>query len=279
MSITWGKPGREVKHQWGTLVLNDRQPAGGAGRYVIDKLTGWYSLPEIEDARRSSGSKRGEVVLPTYPRGKTVVYEERIEAKTLPAWRSAYRALASAFQFRNEEGYMYLLGSPVEWFFRARVMQMDADDDPANIDPRRPWPLTGGFQIGLRLGDARTYALPLVQHNVAGGGASTVTNLGTSDTDPTFAIHVATAGDVTLTNAAVGRGLTFRGLPTGDYTLVFGPGDRQMVNAAGTDFSGHLDVDSSAWWDELIPGLVSGDNPITVTGASAWRCDFYYADA
>jgi hypothetical protein len=24
---------------------------------------------------------------------------------------------------------------------------------------------------------------------------------------------------------------------------------------------------------------VSGDNPITVTGASAWRCDFYYADA
>jgi hypothetical protein len=277
MSIAWGKPGREVQHQWGAggLILNDRHPAGAA-RYVIDKLTGWYSLPEIEDARRTAGSHRGEVVLPTYPRGKTVVYEGRVEARTLPAWRGAYRALLASFQERNAEGQMLLLGE-TQWFIRARVLQLDADDDPDRLDPRRPWPFTAPFTLGLRQSDGRTYALPMLSHG--NGLGNVVTNLGTADTDPVIAFTTG-GGDVALQNTTLGRTLVFRDLPSGDYVASFGPGDRRVYRQGdGADFSGYLDADDSNWWDELVPGLVPGANTLAITGTTSWQVDFYHADA
>lgn len=274
MSIADGRPGIEATHTWGSFVLNDRHPAAPA-RVLVDRITGFYSLSEADDQRMDAGSRRGEIVLPSRARGKTVVYEGRIEAKTLVAWRQTYRGMLGAFRGRNVEGSMLINGDP-DWLYYGRVLQLDADDSPDDLSQTRRWPFRGGFQLGLRMSDARFYVADLVQHHSGDGAA--VTNLGTTDTDPTFLLSVSSAGDVSLYNAAIDKVLTFRDVPTGTHTLVFGPGRRAFAAAGGADLTGLVDPAASTWWDEDVPGLVPGVNTLTITGTSSWRCDYRHAD-
>lgn len=276
MSIAWGRPGIEVPHQWnGGVVLNARHLPGATARTPIDRITGYFSLAETDDQRYDAGSRRGEIVLPTYPRGKTVVYEGRVEAKTLAAWRTTYRSLVNAFRERSSEGAMIALGV-TQWQFNARVMTFDADDEPDNLSRTRMWPFRGTFELALRQSDARYYALPKVEHH--SGDGATVTNLGATDTDPTFLLSVGTAGDVVVTNTTIGRTLIFRDVPTGTHVLTFGGQRRGFTTGAGADLSGTIDAANSNWWDELIPGLVPGDNVLDIDGVTSWRCDYYHAD-
>jgi hypothetical protein len=282
--MTWtiadGPPGIEVPHVWNTLfTLNDLSVKP---HVKIDKITGGYSFADLDDDRDANTGRRGETPRPAYARGLTEVYECTLRAKTLQSMRNFGSQMRGAFRDRNNEGQMLLNGVDLDWFFNARVMDLQWDDEQFT-----GWTAVYPFQrkltLSLRLSDARKYALPLFDDHAAGHASTTsavYTNEGDTDTDPIFTVVVAGAGtQVTLENLSMATSngtarLRFNGVPAGTMTVNFKA--RTATMADGTDVTNLMDIAYSQWWDELIEGMHSGNNNLKVTGGT-WGVSFYHA--
>jgi hypothetical protein len=251
-------------------------------RVKIDKITGWYSLPEADDNRTTKNGRDGEIVLPSAELGKTIVYEGRAQAYTLADLETVVEDLRAGFRNRYREGVMTVTAGSgwggQSWFYRARVMQLDCDADLDYV-PNRPFPFQLGYQLGLRMGDARFYATG--QRSASGAaGATVVVNVGgKAPTLPVFTI-TPTATTVTLLNTSVATSngtaeIHLTGVAVGT-PLIVDFNARGIIGLDGTRYDELFAPETSDWWDELIPGLIPGNNSIRVDGAS-WTMTWYDA--
>lgn len=271
-TIDSGPPGIETTHTWNaypggpSVMLNLKSDPW----IRVTKITGLHSLPDVQDLRQQHAARRGEVVLPSYPRGKTLVYEGKVLALTLDSLRQTSTFMRKAFAERNVEGYMNL-GGDVAWSYGARVMELEQDDEQLTGE-NSVWPYQRPFTLGLRMSDARFYISSPSGVSAASGVAATATNLGNTDTDPTITVNgVPALGTVTMTNSTLGKSLQFANLPAGTLTVGF---KKRTATVGGVDVTGLMVEASSSWWDEGVPGLRSGGNSIQVSGGSwtvAWN--------
>src|SRR3954447_11985615 len=92
-------PGLNGTHTWNDdVVLNDRTVWP---RVKLNRIPGLHTLPELEDQRDLPVGAMGEIPRPSLTRGKSLVYEGTVEARTqveLEAFRSD---LLQAFMARD----------------------------------------------------------------------------------------------------------------------------------------------------------------------------------
>lgn len=276
-SIANGPPGLEVPHklngEYGSLVMNVRtdRPA----RIHLKDLRGYYALGDADDNREGRTGRRGESIYPSAPRGKTIVYIGEIQSRTQEGMRILIASLKQALAaHRNDEMKVQIQDPEVPWFFNARVIDFEMDDEQVN-GPVSVWPWTRSFQLSLRLSDARFYVDNggAVYASEAEGSSVAAVNEGSTDTDPSFVIQAKAGTPVVMKNNTTGRQLELRNHPSG--TIVVDFSTREILRA-GVDATRYLHEAGSTWWDEDVPGIIPGVNNIKVDGAE-WGVSFLHA--
>ena len=298
VAIIDGILGIEARHVWqGVTTLNDIEKTPRLPRVRVDRVRGLHSLPEADDNRAPNTARMGETPYPSFARGKTVVYEGRLQAATLQDLRQLEYELRAAFSERSTEGTMVAVPhadyGTESWFYAARVLQLDIDDEQPFGYSRMPAPFERAFTLGLRQSDPRYYLSDAGSSgSIAGGVAHNVTNEGTAPTEPAFVIN-PNDETVIVENLSV---LDPDGEPVRlefDFSDIWVPGDLENLRidfrarTAIVDYEilGVAQVDQNVmpyltgvtWWDENVPGLAPGVNQLRVTGATTWQATFYSA--
>jgi len=127
-----GPLGLQGRHTWNsTFTINDL--AYGLPVAALDKITGLFSLPEMDDLRDPVVGGNGEVIYPTFTKGKTITYEGRlitIDGEGLYAYRWQ---MLNAFADQSNEHTMLITPHPSwgsgGWTYNARVLACDIDDE------------------------------------------------------------------------------------------------------------------------------------------------------
>lgn len=284
-SVQFGPPGLEGRHQWLSAVaglsamLND---LAAVPRIKVDKIPGFYSAADAEDNRQAKTGRRGDLVLPSYTRGKTITYEGRVQARSLIECREVAAGLRGAVAERNLEGTMEITYHPDYatgvWHYEARVIAFDEDEEftAPRTHPKGPW--QHRFVLSLRMSDDRFYfTTPVIVPSQAAGGFS-VTHGGNADADPTITAVVAAGATATFSNnqvlvAGVAARLRFVGLPAGDLVLNF---NQRTATINGVDAMGYFDESYSTWWNEGVVGLRAYfDNYVIAAGVTSWTLAVY----
>lgn len=150
-----GPLGLQGRHQWNSgIVLNDL--AGGLPYIDLDTITGLFSLPEVEDLRDPRIAANGEVIYPSFTRGKTVTYEGRIVTQTTEQLVQYRWLMMAAFGDQTNEGTMSITPHPDwgtgGWTYQARVLTCDIDDEIiAERMSQMPSPYQLHFILSLRM--------------------------------------------------------------------------------------------------------------------------------
>lgn len=152
-----GPLGLQGIHLWNNVFsLNNLEAA--LPRVDLDKITGLFSLPEVEDRRDPKIGQNGEVLYPSYTRGKTITYEGRLIAADSSIYAYRWSMLAAFTGFHSTEGQMKISPHATwgtgTWAFSARVLALDIDDE---IITRSmgiiPTPYQLPFILSLRMKD------------------------------------------------------------------------------------------------------------------------------
>jgi hypothetical protein len=291
VSTLAGILGKEARHQW-----NDSVTMGDltdSPRVKLDAIGGLQSLPDPEDIRESAMGRRGEITRNSFRRGKTVVYEGRVQARTLAALRQLMSELASGFD-SLAEGRMLVTPHPdyaegFSRFYNTRALTFEPGDEELN--PFARWQFQQPFALALRMSDARFYdpqaliestgaiattgglTLPFTPpvtfpETSEGAGSVTVTNEGNAAADPVIDIY-GPVTNPTLSNLTLGRELAFEDLDLGASTFLrIDFATRQVLLEGTSDYRSKIDWGASDWWDSNVNGLEPGENQIQLRGDS-----------
>jgi hypothetical protein len=128
-------------------------------RYTIKQITGLRSIGDPEDNRDRPPGRAIEIARRSQRRGKTVVYEGRIKARTLIQLEEACAALSAAFDDLSAEGRMDVDWHPLYTaaaaipakFFEARALTCEIVD----VQDADGWERS--YVVGLRMGDRRYF--------------------------------------------------------------------------------------------------------------------------
>lgn len=143
--------GMETWHQWSSgLTLN----AGGMPRIVIEKIVGLHALPEADDFRASRTEQPGEIIYPSFARGKTITYNGTIYANSWGNLRTWESTMYWSFWDRSNEGNMNVGGA---YRFYARPLALEMDDEQTVGPHAIPYPYQRPFVLSLRLSDPNYY--------------------------------------------------------------------------------------------------------------------------
>lgn len=128
-------------------------------RFKLERITGLGSMGEPEDNRDRPVGRGNEIARLSKRRGKTVVYEGTLQARSLLELREAEVLFAAAFDDEDTEGRMDVSWHPLltafaavpAKFYEARAMTADIIDTQSTTQWDRP------FVVGLRMGDRRYF--------------------------------------------------------------------------------------------------------------------------
>ncbi|WP_297775062.1 hypothetical protein [Mycobacterium sp.] len=260
MALIDGYPGVEATHTINGVAMNvlTAEP-----RIRLTRVTGLHSLADADDTRQTNTGRRGETVLPGAPRGKTVVYEGTVQARTLAGLRQTAKALRAACRERNAEQRVWL---GTDFFMDGRILSFDADDEQTT-GPQAVRPFQRDFTLSLRMSDARVYYNQLGAAAAADGDSVVLHNSGDADTDPTLNLTVA-AATVQVYNGTLDKYLIFNGLDAHIGGVLVVDFKARTARIGGFDAMTGFDTTGSTWWDEYVPGLAPGDNNVGVVGAA-----------
>jgi hypothetical protein len=256
VSITDGILGLEARHNWvyGTLTgtLNDLSTTP---RSRLTSIRGLHSLPDADDNRAPYVGRPGEQIYPSHERGRTIVYEGVIEARSLSELRSAGRAQRKAFRRRYSEGTMTATPHPawgtVSHWYAARVTDYQSDDEQSR-SPHSAYPYSRDFTLTLRQSDPRYYVTGLNSQSAANNVQVFCNNVGDAPSDPVIEIQgpIDYTDTITITRGD-GIHLTFTHaiISTGDILVVDFKRRYVYEPASDTDYTGGLVISSSNWWD------------------------------
>lgn len=130
-------------------------------RFKLLRITGLGSVGEPEDNRDRPVGRGNEIARLSKRRGKTVVYEGRVEARSLLELREAEALFSAAFDGEDTEGRMDVSWHPLltdfaavpTKFYDARALTADIIDVQGTVTHwNRP------FVVGLRMGDRRYFS-------------------------------------------------------------------------------------------------------------------------
>jgi len=267
VAMTDGPLGLEAMHVWAPddggdpITLNDRT---SMPRFWFDSIGAFKSLPDADDNRQPRTARVGESVFPSLVRGRTFTPQGRIMARSPQELRQMQALLHRALGERDKEGLWASVPNAAYgdnthyWQTRARVIQLDCDDDfQADVDAMpSPWQLA--FTLGVRQSDPR-WTWTDGQSAGPNSGQVTVTNLGSAPAELVVTVDTITGpATVTVFNDTVGAQLKFVGLPSG--TLIIDSAARTALIGvdAFIDAVPYLDTLNSNWWDRGVPGLQAG---------------------
>lgn len=142
--------GLEYLHTWNSIITLNEQT--GIPRIEIDRITGLWSLPEADDNRAPRTAQDGEIVYPSFRRGKTITYTGRVIAATALSLRALQMGFLGAFGERSDEGTMVMShsGAP-SYYYIARVLALDMDEEQTFSQDSVPSPFQRGFDLSLRM--------------------------------------------------------------------------------------------------------------------------------
>lgn len=291
-------PGSVALHTWRGLTLNDM---AAWPRYNVEHVDGLRSLADPEARQDPATGRDGEIARKAARRGKTITYRGTIEG--IHPWElwSLRDDLLEAFNEINEVSRMDMvphasvsgvlppdLEAPAV-FFHARALTGDVSDEVEQV--ASGWGVR--FAIALRMLDARIYdsaeAGPFdtsalaVQTGISlpvsapftipapGGSAGqvAVVNEGRTAVDPVITLH-GPGRNPAVHNDTLGMSLLTKDLelPAGG-TLVVDFKERVARLEGQTDASHKIDLASSDWWDEGVPGLGTGITIVRFTAENA----------
>jgi hypothetical protein len=262
------------------IILNDRE--GAFPRTKFDRITGMYSVGELEDLRMSRVGAIGEIAYPAMMRGKTFTIEGRVQALTLESLRTHSLALRSAFADRRHEGVLEVVapGETDGWRCVARVLTLDMDDVQERPPTAVPSPWQRSFVMTVRMSDPRWYWHDLFEDGPNASAATrNLDSQGDAPVEPLFLV----AGPITDLTLQRGSNPDFRQLVlesvglAGGQTLAIHFGFRTIYRVSdGVSFASKVVFDESDWWDDQVFGLEPGVTDVTVTGGS-WTVQWYPA--
>lgn len=260
----------------------------------VDKIAGLFSLGELEDQTQPSEGRVGKVKYPALTGGKTITYEGRLIAKTLPQLRlgaATFRKwLMGPSMTRDGPMNVLALDAPGGGYrYDGRIMQADMDDEQELGGNARPTIWQRKFIVGILQTDPRYYWYPQQAHWFgAGDNVGTMTNNGTADTLPKIGIY-GPLDDLHVINATLNKRLAFTdlGISGGERLVinfqqrsVFTPSVAYPGDTPNTLLFDKMDFANSDWWDPFVEGLGSGTTQINLslnTTHGGWYV--FYSDA
>lgn len=287
-----GVLGLEAVHRWqdGEWYALSIGDMAANPRFKLDRISGLHSLPEADDNRANRTGMIGEIAYPSDIHGKTVVYEGRVQAKTLKGLRDASQDLRLAFSGRNALGRMEV--SPhasygaLQHFYGGRVLQLDMDDEQFT-GAHNVWPYQRRFILGIRMLDPRFYEATLQSDsgNAYGATVESYQNHGTAPSEPVFTLQGPVYGNIIIERTSPDpRKLRFSAVPmgliAGGDSVVVDFGARSVVASNGLILMAYFDFEESDWWDPQVDGLAPGAQNVRVqaTGSGTWGIDYYHAN-
>lgn len=156
-----GPLGLQGRHTWnGIFTLNNLE--AGMPYVDLDRITGLFSLPEADDLRDPRVGANGEVIYPSFTRGKTITYEGRLIAANEGIYGFRWFMLGAFANNQSNEGQMVITPHPAwgggGWGFNARVLALDIDDE-VTVESLQalPSPYQLNFVLSLRMRDNNIY--------------------------------------------------------------------------------------------------------------------------
>lgn len=131
-----GPLGLQGRHTWfatssSAFTINDLE--GGLPQARLDRITGLFSLPEFTDLRDPVVAGNGEVIYPSFSRGKTITYEGHLITPDESIYAYRWQMLQVMGNRANPEGTMQITPHPAwgsgMWEFTGRVLACDIDDE------------------------------------------------------------------------------------------------------------------------------------------------------
>jgi hypothetical protein len=241
--------------------------------FTIDRLTGLMSTGEAEDNRDRPPGRGIEIPRRSVRRGKTVVYEGRIRARSLLQLREAEAALRAAFDDNSAEGRM-----DVDWhvlftaasaipakFYEARALPCEIEDVQGGEKYER------SYVVGLRMGDRRYWDAAAKTSSLATAETrtpvSTVVAFPAIADGPVLTLELPASTEearVTVRNVTSGKSLSLllpAAWPSTVLTLDFG--SRKILDEKAADRSSLLDPSDVSLWSPGAP-LVAGNNEMRI---------------
>jgi hypothetical protein len=137
-------------------------------RFKLQRITGLGSTGEAEDNRDRPPGQNRETPRLSRRRGKSVVYEGEVKARSLLELREAEAMFSAAFDGLETEGRMDVSWHPLlaefaavpAKFYEARALTADIVDVQGTTQWDRP------FVVGLRMSDRRYFDEETESHSV-----------------------------------------------------------------------------------------------------------------
>lgn len=276
LTLAEGPPGLHGWHTIRGIVMNVHTP-GTWPRYKITKMQGFRDRPDADDNRAPSTGRPGETVYPGDERGKTVVVEGIIQAKTVVTMEQARMAYLEAVGPNGPTVMHHAAPTDrggVEFDSFVRVLSASCDEDFSFGPSAIPSAWQRNFAFTYRMHHPYFFETS-DPHTVTHATTLACPTAGNAPTEPKFTITHTAGDDVTITNTTTDKLLKFVDLPGGDLVVTF---IDRAAKVGVTDCVRYLDDSLSTWWDEGADGLAPGDNDITIAGASgSTTCDWYDA--
>lgn len=262
-----GIGGLEAVHWWDGIPLNrlDVLP-----RARLTRITGLHDAADADDNREPNLGFAGEQPYPSEERGRTIVYEGIIEARSLSDLRKFGTGLRAKCRSRFAEKQMTVSYDPAynfygSMYYMAKALAFTADDEQVN-SPQSTYVYSRTFSLTVRQSDPRYYAITQSATAITAIPATiNVNHVGSTDSPPYIDVSgPVTNGTVTLKRLGSNpKQLKFDSLtiPGGQFAR-FDFRDRTAAlhlqgsgTATGVDVIGRLKVTESDWWDEGEVGL------------------------
>lgn len=245
-------------------------------RIHMKRAPGWDALPDVDESDLIVPiGMVGEYPTPRTSRGKTQMFELRIEALTEPQLVEYRDLLRNAFADRSSVGFLVAIPweeyGEDQWMTFARVSDFAGDDEQLYSSSSQPSPWKRDPTVTFRQIDGRWYwfnesgtpSTPMEYSFVTGGD---VENTGKFHTDPIITIPGVTAGqDVHIGRTVPGADpdveLWFRQPGAGTLQIDFH--NPRRVTLDGVDVSRSYDeLAPNNWWDPYVPGIPPGVHEI-----------------
>lgn len=299
LTVANGPLGLLGVHRWnGGLPINDLMSALPASK--ARAIRNFHSLPEADNNTESITGEDGENIYPNNSRGKTITYECTALGSDALELYEYVADLRAQFSDRSNPGSMVISPNPgfgsVDWAYNARVLDFSADDEISTTLDSVPTPYQLAYTLSMRQYEGSFYVPGgSIEGPFTAGSTHTIPNNGKLKTNLVIEGDISSTGIATIdiTNAAIpiGTGIallelyaplvypymfTSPSFPTGHVVIDFATRRATLDDGAGTIYSlaGTVYTYFSTWWEGDVPGLVPGNNDITVTQLNNWTVSY-----
>ena len=251
--------GVEAVFEYNGLVMNIRN---WLDTYLITSVEGLADA-DLRDSREVNPGDHGETFFNSFYGGRTITLGGKIRAHNLAKMRDMIQALRTAFSGTQSELPLRITGGSASLDVIINCKKFQSLNIP---EAQNNFQFERDFQVFLRASNPRFQSYTEL-FTVLTAGASyplsvVVPNLGNYNAQPKIQI-VGPVTNPVITNTTTGKSMSMTVAIASGNTWTIDVGRRSIVDQAGVNQFGVLDVTSD--WIELAPG----NNNIQLTGTGS----------